>query len=101
RESVRDAPFVAAFLDAVAESDDTFVAASGELRFHFDAKRRAPSLELRLEAGAIFLGQCILGHGGNHRSGAHYHIFKAARDPIPGLEIELPGYRSGMRRADR
>ncbi len=53
-QPVGHAPFVAALLDPVAQADDALVAAAGELRLHFDAKRRAARLELRLEARSVF-----------------------------------------------
>ena len=57
-ESVRDAPFVAALLDPVAQPDDPVVAASGELRLHFDAQRGATGLELGFQARALVGRQC-------------------------------------------
>ena len=66
-QAVGDAPFVAAFLDPVAQPDDAVVAAAGELRLHFDAQRGAAGLELGLQARALVGRQCVLGHGAGFR----------------------------------
>ena len=63
-QAVGDAPFVAAFLDPVAQADDAVVAAARELRLHFDAQLRATGFELGLQAGALVGGVREGGHGG-------------------------------------
>ena len=64
-QAIGYAPFVAAFLDPVAQADHSIVAASGELRLHFDAKLCAAGFELGLQAAALGGGQGGSGHDGS------------------------------------
>ena len=97
-EPVGHAPFVAAFLDPVAQADDAFVAAAGELRLHFDAKRGAARLELGFQARLVCGGQCVLGHGEGQAglSPPLSHFTGATESNRRGLKNRRSGARSGV-----